>query len=826
MTATATQAAPPLDAKSTWREAKAQQSLSEFVTASSLLNASDVITTEGDYFRVYELNGLPFETASPERVSSAHEALCTALRMVSGGHFAVWYHRARWLRNEELPAIDGELFGAAFDRAYSARVNARPFLSTHFFLTLIHRPAPTRMARMARSKATTIREIDARHAEALRELDEKGASLERALTAYSPRLLAERQDRQGRRFSEVAEMVSYLINGEWLPVRAPVVGPLYRILPAARATFSKTTNSGRLQVAGNATRYVASLDIQDYEGIVEPGCLGDVLTFENEFIETQSFSILQRPTAVSWLEKQRKQLLASEDVVAGQVAAMDTAKEEVAAGTVVLGEYHYSLSMFADEPTKAMRLAATVAGAVGEAAGIKMVPIDLVPHAGWFAQQPCNWQWRTRSARITNRAFSALAAPHSTYTGKRDGNPWGPAVLLLRTVVNEPYYFNFHAPETEDDVEGLKHSGNTLVLGATGSGKTTFVLAALTGSQRCDPPPRMLLLDYGRGMDIWTRAMGGKYFVIRWGEPTGLNPFQKEMTANRRGMLVSLVKKMIESPAMQLMPDDEDAIAHAVDSLAGMPFEQRTPSILRQFLPRSEANSLFDRFGKWCRGGEFGWVFDMAPERMPDVSAEHIIGIDYKDVLDQAHPIVVPVLMRYLWDVLEQMCDGRRLICSIAEFWRALGDPMFTEIVKTKLKTIRKENGIVVLDSQEPDDALRSEIGRTIVTQTQTKVLLHNPAPDREAYVDSMGLAPREFDTVKALYQGSRSFLVKQGSHSAVVSFDLNGMDDELFVLSSSLDNALLLDEIRSEVGDDPQAWLPVLKDRAHNRRQRKEHTS
>jgi type IV secretion system protein VirB4 len=823
VTATPTTAPPSLDAKSTWREAKAQQSLSEFVTASSLLSASDVITKEGDYFRVYELDGLPFETASPERISSAHEAFCTALRMVSGGHFAVWYHRARWLRNEELPAIGGELFDADFDRAYNARVSSRPFLSTHFFLTLIYRPEPTKLARMARSKARTLREIDGRHADAMRELDEKGAGLERALSAYSPRLLTERLDRQGRRYSEVAELLGYLINGEWMPVRAPVIGPLYKILPAARATFSKTTNSGRLQVAGSDTRYVASLDIQDYEGVVEPGCLGDVLTFEHEFIETQSFSILQRPTAVAWLEKQRKQLIASEDVVAGQVAAMDDAKEEVAAGTVLLGEYHYSLSMFADDPIKATRLAATVAGAVGEAAGLKMVPIDLVPHAGWFAQQPCNWQWRTRSARITNRAFGALAAPHSSYTGKRDGNPWGPAVLLLRTAVNEPYFLNFHAPETEDDVEGLKHAGNTLVLGATGSGKTTAVLAALTGSQRCNPAPRMLLLDYGRGMDIWTRAMGGKYFVIRWGEPTGLNPFQKEMTANRRGMLVSLVKKMIETPAMQLMPDDEESIAMAVDALAGMPVEKRTPSVLRQFLPRSEANSIYDRFGKWCRGGEFGWVFDMAPERMPDVSTEHIIGIDYKDVLDQAHPIVVPVLMRYLWDVLEQMCDGRRLICSIAEFWRALGDPMFTEIVKTKLKTIRKENGIVVLDSQEPDDALRSEIGRTIVTQTQTKILLHNPAPERDAYVESMGLSQREFETVKGFHQGSRSFLVKQGQHSAVVSFDLSGMDDELFVLSSSLDNALLLDEIRKDVGDDPRVWLPVLKDRARSRRQRKE---
>jgi type IV secretion system protein VirB4 len=321
-------------------------------------------------------------------------------------------------------------------------------------------------------------------------------------------------------------------------------------------------------------------------------------------------------------------------------------------------------------------------------------------------------------------------------------------------------------------------------------------------------------------MDIWTRAMGGKYFVLQWGQPTGLNPFQKDPTPMRLGLLKALVKKMIESPALPLYPSDEAAIATAVEALARMPAEQRTPTVLRQYLPRDGQNSLHDRFAKWVRGGEFGWVFDMTPERMPEVASEHIVGIDYKELLDSQHPLVVPVVMRYLWDVLEQMCDGRRLICSIAEFWRALGDPMFEELVKMKLKTIRKENGLVVLDSQEPDDALRSRIGRTIVTQTQTKVLLYNQAPDREAHVDALGLTEEEFETYKALPQGTRNFLVKQGPNSAIVNFDLSGMSDELFVLSSTLDNALMLDEIRADVGDDPTVWLPILRERARARKQ------
>jgi type IV secretory pathway VirB4 component len=61
-------------------------------------------------------------------------------------------------------------------------------------------------------------------------------------------------------------------------------------------------------------------------------------------------------------------------------------------------------------------------------------------------------------------------------------------------------------------------------------------------------------------------------------------------------------------------------------------------------------------------------------------------------------------------------------------------------------------------------------------------------------------------------------FLVKQGHNSAIASLDLRGFDDELVVLSGSLDNLALLDEIMADVGDDPETWLPLLQQRVRDR--------
>ena len=49
--------------------------------------------------------------------------------------------------------------------------------------------------------------------------------------------------------------------------------------------------------------------------------------------------------------------------------------------------------------------------------------------------------------------------------------------------------------------------------------------------------------------------------------------------------------------------------------------------------------------------------------------------------------------------------------------------------------------------------------------------------------------------------------------------YDYPGMDDFLAVLSSTTDNVDLLEQLRSEVGDDPRTWLPLFYKRVRDRR-------
>ena len=799
-----------------WAQALAENPLARFVPFSSLVSAHDVITRGGDYLRVWRLDGVPFEAADEHLIAERHESLCSLLRNLAGGQWAVWTHRVHRVVSDALQDPPQAGFAQDLSRAYQARLAQRRMMSNELYLTLVYRPKASRVSRALQSTQRSRATIAQDQADALAVMAERSALVDRLLRGFGPQLLG-RREHGGRGFSEVAEFLGFLVNGQWRPI--PMThGPLYRSLPTTRLSFG----GDKLELRhGDKQRYAALVDIKEYADAVQPGILNALLYEDCEFIETQSFSILPRRDAMRALELQRDQLIASDDVVASQVAEMDVALNELGDGQFCMGEYHYSLVVFGSSVADAGRRAAQAIGAVGEASSLQMAPVDLVADAAWFAQMPGNWQWRPREAKLSSRAFAALASGHNFARGKRDGNPWGEALALLRTPSGQPFYLNLHSsPEGEDSAD-LKLPGNTLIIGSTGVGKTTLEMFLLTLTRKWQPAPRLVLFDLDRGCEIAIRALGGRYLALEAGKPTGINPLRREPTPGRVQFWEQLVRTCLATPALPLLPSDERAIADAVKAVAMMPASLRRFSTLRQNLPKTGENSLYERLGRWCQGGALGWVFDAeesGPNRLDTLDADTVIAFDTTEFLDL--PEVRTPVMMVLLQAMEELVNGQRLIYVISEFWKALDHDIFSDFAKQKQKTIRKQNGLGIFDTQSPSDVLRHPIGRTMVEQSVTKIFLANPEAVREEYVDGFGLSEAEFDIVRSLSaQGGRRFLVKQGHASAICELDLSGLDDFIAVLSATTDNVALLDSVRSAHGNDPCQWLPVFLQRVQDRR-------
>jgi len=794
--------------------ANREVALADVIPYSTHVTDNVIRTREGDYLRIWKLAGIAFEAADPVDILVRHDGFNQLVRALPGGHVALWAHRLRRRVSDHFATPYGNRFCQDLATRYYASFAGYRMMANELYLTLVYRPHRTKVGRIfSRAARRTREDIRRDQQEALKVMDELAAQAESSLKPYDPVALGVYRKpgpctMRPRRYSSALELLGYLVNGVWEPEPVPS-GHIREALPTSRLFVGVERVEIRMPAA---TRHAALLDLKDYPEETEPGMLNGLLYGDFEFIETQSFAILDKPSAKEALERQRNQLIAGEDAAVSQVEAMDQALNDLINGDFVLGEYHYSLAVLADTPEKVSKHVAKARTQLADA-GFQTALIDLVADAAWFAQLPGNWRYRPREAKLTSRNFCGLSSLHNFATGKRDGNPWGEAITIVKTPSGQPLYLNFHVTPEKQDAADEKALANTQIIGQAGAGKTVLELFLLAMAMKFGLTA--VLYDKDRGTEIAIRAMGGIYTVFRRGEPTGLNPFQMTPNESVLDLWERLVRKLVDT-GTPLSARDELDISRAVREVARMDKSLRRLSMVRQLLPNVEENSLHARLAKWCAGGRLGWVLDN-PADCVDLTRANLFGFDDTELLDDAE-VSTPVTM-YLLHLTESLIDGRRFIYVMTEFWKRLGDPVFTDFAKNKQKTIRKQNGMGIFDTQSPADMLRSDIARALIEQSATFFFLPNPRADYDDYVHGFKLTEAEFNIVRNLGENSRMFLVKQGHRSAIGRLDLAGLGDVLDVLSGTTDNVELLDKIRAQVGDDPDVWLPVFHAQLAKRR-------
>jgi len=241
----------------------------------------------------------------------------------------------------------------------------------------------------------------------------------------------------------------------------------------------------------------------------------------------------------------------------------------------------------------------------------------------------------------------------------------------------------------------------------------------------------------------------------------------------------------------------------------------RRLSRLLEFLDPTDPEGVYARLARWCESaqGDYAWVFDnQADSVVSKLAGRTLIGFDVTEFLD--HELTRAPLTFFVFHLVRQLLDGRRLVCWMDEFWRLLADPAFEAFARDGPKTWRKLNGVMCLATQSACDVLESPISHTIIEQTPTKVFFPNVDASADEYVNGFGLSEREFRLVKKeLQPGSRTFLVKQGHHSVVCRLDLKGCNAELAVISG---RASHIERMRNSIaanGRDPLDWLPSFMD-------------
>ena len=240
-----------------------------------------------------------------------------------------------------------------------------------------------------------------------------------------------------------------------------------------------------------------------------------------------------------------------------------------------------------------------------------------------------------------------------------------------------------------------------------------------------------------------------------------------------------------------------------------------------QNLKNVGGDDLRQRLFKWTRQQPLGWVFDndddLAVSALTSGEAR-TFGFDYTEFLDDLE-VSSPILM-YLLHIQELLINGDPFIFMMEECWKPLRVKMIADMVLDKQKTIRKQSGLGIFLTQSPADVTALDYGKTMVEQSNTCIYLPNPKADYDDYVKGFKVTEREYEIIRNLGETSRMFLIKQGHKSAIVEFNLGGMNELINILSGSTDNIAIFDQICDETGtDNPDVWMPLLQEKIRIRK-------
>lgn len=720
------------------------------------LDDTTVLTRNLHLVKVLALDGLDPHTASDSDLVARYGTLADTVKNLACDGVSLRFYfvkRRVAAARGDLPEVDT----LGLTGRYHDLLDARGCYSIELFLG-IEKSAQSSdaslLSRFQRTGTDRIREaVDATGA----QLEEYTRGFELAMSPFGPRRLGVTEV-GGRRCSEIARFYNYLLEARWRDI--PIGdAPLHDRMGMGRVLYP-SLDYIQIRLPAEIV-YGAMLGVADYPDVLDADALQHLLWTPADFVACSAWRYVSREFALDQARRQRRKLLASEDDSTSQLGEIAGALDDAVAGRTLLGRSWFSVLALGrggdggEAMARLDRAVERIERALNER-GFAIAREDLAIACSHWSMFPGCWRHAPRVVTLTHRNFAALATPHNASPGAKT-TPWGGPLFQVETPYGVPHRLALH----DGDL------GNTIVLGPSGSGKTVF-LGWVVAHARAQGA-RVVAFDKDRGMQQAIEGLGGNYVSFRAGNPTGINPVAAAADQTfLRKFVALLLGEGSDGPEL------EAAVRAA---LAVDPARRRLRHVVDALDPGS---GICRDLGRWVRDGEYAWAFDCEADSHQSEQMQNLQGFDIGPFLDNEE-LRGPALY-FLFHRIDQALDGTPTLIVIDEFWRVLQEPTFTGYVRDLLATIRKRNGALVMATQSLYDVIESDIWRTVVEQSPTKIFFANRAGRDEDYVSAFGLSARESAVVRHL--SPRSFLLRRGAESCVAILDIAGLGDVVAMLS------------------------------------------
>lgn len=348
-------------------------------------------------------------------------------------------------------------------------------------------------------------------------------------------------------------------------------------------------------------------------------------------------------------------------------------------------------------------------------------------------------------------------------------------LAVFETPSQTPYAYHLHVHDV----------GHTLLLGATGAGKSFLLNFLVTHAQQYDPVTT--IIDLGHSYRKLTTLLDGSYVELGLRQQAvTINPFDLDHPSPEQlHFLHAFLRVLLEGDDGYRLSEGEDRETYeALENLFVLDRAQRRLFTVANLLPRA----LAGRLHKWIEGGRYGALFDHAQDTL---TFDRLQVLDLEEM--RAYPALLePLLFYVLHRVHERVVDpaesGTLKLCFMDEAWRLIQHPALRDHVRQALKTWRKHHGALILATHTVDDFASGDLLRTVVEACPTTLFLANPSFDRQRHRELFQMNDQELELLQGLAP-RQQILLKRPHLTKVLTLNVDPKSYWIFT-NTPLDNA------------------------------------
>lgn len=463
-------------------------------------------------------------------------------------------------------------------------------------------------------------------------------------------------------------------------------------------------------------------------------------------------------------------------------------------GVFGYGDYSSNVMVWDKNIEIAEEKAQNVAGLIS-ACGFSTKIETLNALQAFLGMQPGNIYANRRTLFCSTGNVSHIIPISSVWSGLTENNFMKDVCgnstphVICDTEFDIPFYLNLN----------IRDVGHTWISGRTGAGKSTL-LALLEAQWLKYPNNQVIIFDKDRSARNLTICRGGIY-VEPGKDEIAFQPLAEIDTPEGQSWASTFIEILLTEQHIVVTAGMRKAIFECIKSLSTKDMERRTLTSFSQYCayqnPETGNNDIVDGIAPYVLGGQFASLFD---NDKSNFSVASWTMIEMGTLMNLGKTAVAPALF-YLFRQCEKKFNGRPTLLVLDEAWMFFKNELFAKQIVEWLKVLRKKNVFVVFATQEIDDASKSEIASTLVSQCVTKIYLADEDAltpmNKEAY-HKFGLEESEIVLLSKL-QRKMDYFYKSSMGTRRFQLSLDPL--QLAILTCSIEEHKILDDIEKKFG-------------------------